>query len=100
MKLPIGDKLIVTNSVNCECICVGGITDVWRCPHIIAFLNSAIQDRFIMSSLNVLQICCRRATFGTGLIIIVVNRGITHAASHFWCLFDTRVFNSTALFRN
>jgi len=48
MKLPIGDKLIVTNSVNCECICVGGITDVWRCPHIIAFLNSAIQNRFII----------------------------------------------------
>lgn len=57
------------------------------------FLNGAFQNRFILPSLNVLSICCHRATFKTGLIIIVARfksstpyyaRCQSFLVPHFW----------------
>jgi len=78
MKLPIGDKLIVTNIkreyalVILQCLTMS----IYYC-----FLNSAFQDRFILLSLNVLQICSRRTIFKTDLVT-VTNLNPQHGSIH------------------
>lgn len=73
----IGNKLLVTNSVNCECRRVGCITRRLTVPAYYCFLNSA-SGRFIPASLSVLRICYHRAT-----VIIAVNLNRRRGRSFF-----------------